>query len=564
MTNHGSRPLRGLESTQQSTIGTAKFGRMFRWLEPAQLPKNHNEQKEIEDIFTILAEEMVTHEFQDNVEKGDPPDAPLTKREKADENDTILAGFTYFGQFIDHDVTFDPASFLQQINDPDATVDFRTPRLDLDCVYGRGPADQPYLYDSIASGRRTFIEGDKIGIAGMDRRDLPRTAGDQTAIIGDKRNDENKIVSQFQALFLRLHNRVYEKLMIRHGNENTDDRFAEAQRITRWCYQWVVLKDYLPSICDVGVYESIKPDTSNHKGPKLSHYGAHGDAYIPVEFAVAAFRFGHSMVRPSYSLNKTTKHGTGKFADRDGTNPDFSRIPIFVVKPDMSQVSDTDALNGFGKKIPPKWGIDWNFFFGKMLTHPDGEDQIPQPSYRIDTKLVDPLGDLPEFAAQGLKSPMVSLAWRNLVRGVSMGLPSGQKIARMMGHEPLTEDQLWDQKFDGDDKKNWPEGNDLVTNHAKWLEGSAPLWFYILKEAECRTVPRGVAATEKNNRAHFAHGRKLGVVGSTIVAETLFGLAWADHYSYIFQEPSWDPSKEKIMGLTANMDILELTKFVYP
>ena len=188
MTSHGSRPLRGLESTQQSTIGTAKFGRMFRWLEPAQVPKNSNEQKEPEAIFTLLAEEMVTTEFASNVAKAGnpPPDSPLKEREPADENDTIPAGFTYFGQFIDHDITFDPASFLQQLNDPDATEDFRTPRLDLDCVYGRGPADQPYLYDK-STGRRTFNEGTAIGIPGKDRRDVPRLPADNTAIIGDKR-----------------------------------------------------------------------------------------------------------------------------------------------------------------------------------------------------------------------------------------------------------------------------------------------------------------------------------------------------------------------------------------
>lgn len=566
MTNHGSRPLRGLESTQQSTIGTAKFGRMFRWLEPAQSPKNHNEQKELEAIFTLLAEEMVTTEFAGNVAKAGnpPPDSPLKQREPADENDTIPAGFTYFGQFIDHDITFDPASFLQQLNDPDATEDFRTPRLDLDCVYGRGPADQPYLYNK-STGRRTFNEGTAIGIAGKDRRDVPRLSADNTAIIGDKRNDENKIVTQIQALFLRLHNTVYAKIGARHQNNDTDDRFSQAQRITRWCYQWIVLNDYLPKICDEHVYLKIKPKTNDHKGPAFSHYGAHGEAYIPVEFAVAAFRFGHSMVRPSYSLNHTIQQGTGQFIDKDNVAHAFARIPIFVVKLNMQDVLATDALNGFGNPIPPNWGIDWGFFFGELLTHPDGtENQIPQPSYRIDTKLVDPLGDLPEFAAQHLEKLFVSLASRNLLRGVSMSLPSGQRIARMMGHEPLTDVQLWNVRFDGDESESWTKGAQLFNDNRKWLEGSAPLWFYILKEAELRDLPKDVSSTPAHHRKHFTHGRKLGLVGSTIVAETLYGLAWSDHFSFLFQEPNWDPSKENIPGLTSDMDMLALTTFVYP
>src|SRR6185437_15636315 len=115
--------------------------------------------------------------------------------------------YTYFGQFIDHDLTFDPASSLQKQNDPDALVDYRTPRFDLDNVYGRGPDDQPYLYED----GRTFILGRKLSGAQANprARDLPRSAVNDAkshphrAIIGDPRNDENVIVSQLQGLFHR-------------------------------------------------------------------------------------------------------------------------------------------------------------------------------------------------------------------------------------------------------------------------------------------------------------------------------------------------------------------------
>jgi hypothetical protein len=555
---HGAKPLRGLETTNLSTIGTAKFGRMFRWLEPAFSPKDGDEQNKLKTLMTSIATQMVTTEFSSNIlgEAGDgkvgkfgkaandtnTPDAPLTVREKADENPTIAAGYTYFGQFIDHDITFDPASSLQQTNDPDALVDFRTPRLDLDCLYGRGPADQPYLYD--APHRNTMSLGKSVGVDGMDRPDVLRLP-DGTAILGDKRNDENKIVSQIQALFLSFHNKVFKKLEPKFA-ANDDERFNQTQRIVRWTYQWLVLTDYLKKITDPKIYNSMLPEAKGHKGPKLNYFNAHGDAYIPVEFAVAAFRFGHTMVRPSYSLNRVTKSTTSVRFKQKGLPGDFpfARIPVFV--PKTGSKKNTDALNGFGEKLPPDWGIDWKFFFGKPNTKPEGQDQLPQPSYRIDSRLVDPLGELPEFVAQGLKSPFISLAFRNLMRSVSMGLPSGQRIARMMGFTPLTDTELWLNKFDLNPQP-WEKGKVIyedVENNA-WLKNNAPLWFYILKEAEMKQK-----------------GERLGEVGSTIVAETLFGLAWCDHYSYLYQMPSWNPSMEDI-GLDADLDMLMLTEFVY-
>lgn len=546
MTNHGSRPLRGLESTHHSSITVAKFGRMFRWLEPAQDAKTAKEQVELEKLMKDLAWLMVTSEFQGNIDdsknkdsNGNPrPDSPIESKEPADENEKIAAGYTYFGQFVDHDITFDPASALQQTNDPNALFDFRTPRLDLDCIYGSGPSDQPYLYDK-KTGRNTFLLGNSVGIGGMDRPDLNR-AKDHTALIGDKRNDENKIVAQVQALFLKFHNVVYAALL---GKVSDEARFGEAQRIVRWSYQWVVLNDFLKKICREDIYNTIAPDPTKPRSPHLTYYNAHDEAFIPVEFAVAAYRFGHSMVRPSYALNAQAS-STAKFKSKSGPTESqlfsFSRIPIFV----GHSTNNRDALNGFGEPLPEAWGIDWDFFFGTPGKHPEGSPQIPQPSYRIDSRLVDPLGQLPEFVAQGAPSPFRSLAFRNLMRGASMGLPSGQRIAMMMGFDPMTDKQLWEKKRDGDTLENWDDGKALLAANGKWLKDSAPLWFYILKEAEME---------EK--------GHNLGRVGSQIVAETLFGLAWKDHYSYLFQMPNWDPSLEKI-GLPADLNMLSLSKFV--
>lgn len=552
---HGSRPLRGLQSTAQSSIATGKFGRLFRWLPPSFQPA---EEREVKVLLEKLASLMVSNEFNDRVdeENEETPDANINTPEDEDENRDIPAGYTYLGQFIDHDITFDPASSLQQQNDPDALEDFRTPRLDLDSLYGRGPDDQPYLYKR--PDRVKFSLGPNRGVNGQYRPDLLRNnntddtgQSDNTALIGDKRNDENKIVSQIHALFLKFHNKVFDDITKRFPSKDLHTRFLETQRIVRWCYQWIVLKDYLPKICCEDVVKEVMPSEGEWKPPFKFYDAKSGEAFMPVEFSVAAFRFGHSMVRPSYSLNHdpNTK-STAKFRSKGGKIRDFARIPIFVAQ-SLKQPEDTDALNGFGQPLPPGWGIDWTFFFGDIPEKPEEGKQIPQPSYRIDATLVDPLGELPEFVQDlGRESPFVSLAFRNLMRGFRMGLPSGQAVARMMGvkaEEVLSDEELWFTKGKGDGKEEWKNGKKFFEDNKnkRWLEGCAPLWFYILKEAELHEG-----------------GHRLGQVGSRIVAETLIGLAWFDHYSYLFQAPRWNPGMEGIRGLGEDLDMLKLTEYV--
>src|SRR6266581_5504399 len=222
---HGS--TRGLERVQASRQFAGRFGRMFRTLEPADFDKKD---------LQCLAAAMVA-------EREDPPTPE--GQDDPEENSAISAGYTYLGQFIDHDLTFDPTSSLQRDNDPDALVDFRTPRFDLDCLYGRGPDDQPYLYE--ADGVRMLLGRPLTGNPhDPNTRDLPRNSpapgNPRRALIGDPRNDENVIVSQLHATFLRFHNRIADLL---HG---ADADFHTVQRLVRWHYQWVVLHDFLPTI----------------------------------------------------------------------------------------------------------------------------------------------------------------------------------------------------------------------------------------------------------------------------------------------------------------------------
>src|SRR5262245_16573223 len=201
-------PVRGLMSTKTSTLFQGRFGRMFRTLHPAKF--GHTDQENIDNL-TALGKAM-------SADFDGPKDG------QDEEESGIPALYTYLGQFIDHDITFDPASSLQKANDPDALVDFRTPAFDLDNVYGRGPDDQPYLY--MPDGMQFQLGSQQLqGGSDPNAHDLTRGENGR-ALIGDPRNDENALVSQLQGLFERFHNRFVQ--------DDTDLSFADIQQQVRF------------------------------------------------------------------------------------------------------------------------------------------------------------------------------------------------------------------------------------------------------------------------------------------------------------------------------------------
>ena len=496
-TPHGSG-VRGFNLAPSSRFFNGRFGRMFRALPPADFG---DDDIQAQDALHNLGEAMVSDE--------DPPkDGP------DDEESGIPAAYTYLGQFIDHDLTFDPASSLQRQNDPDALIDFRTPRFDLDSVYGRGPDDQPYLY---ADGRLfqlgDVLTGNALGQA-LNARDLARSAANPArAIIGDPRNDENVIVSQFQGLFLRFHNKV--------AADNPGMSFTDVQQEVRFHYQWLLLSDFLPTVVSHEVLHDVLPHLHQSSNihlhpPQLLFYQFHSDMFMPLEFSAAAYRFGHSMVRPGYRLN-------------DDVGP-FAIFPL----PDLP---GDPGLTGF-HEFPRDWAIDWGRFLD-LEPRPFGDEDDPanagnpkrtQLAYKIDTSLVNPLSMLPAAVATN----PASLPERNLLRGWRMRLPSGQTIARAMGVRVLEDSEIKIGKFTGDPADI--KGN-VVDQGGAAFAGNCPLWTYVLAETE-----------EVNTKFKTTDGtktlktRRLGKVGGRIVTETFVGILTGDSSSYLNQNPLWKPS----------------------
>ncbi len=462
------------------------FTRMFPKL-PPYAPATNEARQAAEELGEIGGVLDAGDQLTDPVASIVAPDLNPDGTEKNPNNPNMTAGVTFFGQFLDHDITLDLKSPLHEPADPRKTTNFRTAAFDLDSLYGGGPQESPELYD-LSSGDVKFrvdeIPGSEdVSRLGAVRFDLPRDA-DHNAIIGDSRNDENIIIAQFHLAMLRYHNAVTDHLRKSktYRKQTAQEVFQEAQRLVRWHYQWIIVHEFLPlTIGKKRVNDLLRNGLRFYQTDRSSK----GDALIPIEFSAAAYRFGHSQVRPSYRVNF-------------GPNDDEQFFAFVFLDEDPIE-EDPDDMRG-GKRAPRRF-VDWQTFF-------DFGDGNSRPNKKIDTKISSVLMQLPGFRgpAPGLPSDGVqSLPSRNLMRHVNFGLPSGQAVAKIMRVPVLDEGKLAELE---------PYG----------MKTSTPLWYYILKEAEV-----------------MENGLRLGPVGSRIVGEVFIGLLKADRSSYLAKNPRWKP-----------------------
>jgi hypothetical protein len=423
-------------------------------------------------------------------------------------NPRMPAGMTFLGQFLDHDMTFDPTSSLERQSDPEHIANFRTPTFGLDHLYGAGPAGSPHLYDQPPHGSGVKFLIEEIPDSGTPlRTDVPRNS-QLVALIGDPRNDENLIISQLHLGFLRFHNAVVDYVQSQPGmaGSGADEIFAESQRIVRWHYQWIIVHEFLRLTCTQPVVDDVLTN-----GRKFYHW--RNEPFIPVEFSVAAYRFGHSQVRPSYRANFSA--GTG--------NTELFQF-IFQAVANHSSPEKDDLSGSF--RAPWRF-IDWQTFF-------DFKDGKVRNNKKIDTKLSTPLFTLPGTVVQNPnpKTNPQSLAQRNLLRHLTFSLPSGQRVARAMKAKVPAIVEL--------------QEGDLIDLKPHGLHNRTPLWFYILKEAEV-----------------LAAGEHLGPVGGRIVAEVFIGLLQGDPYSYLSQDVDWTPFLPTIDPATTGSDfqMVDLLRF---
>lgn len=487
---HLHRLLRG-----RHVIRPDRFGRMFPDLPAFAIPS-----AKLNEALLALGAKGGLMDAKDPLE-GDPRRPVLLITDPANsannpDNPNHPAGTTFLGQFLDHDFTFDLESRLGIRTEPEDSSNGRTPMLDLDTVYGGGPSLSPELY--VRARRRV---GPKLKIeSGGLFEDVPRTR-DGVAIIGDPRNDENMMISGLHAAFIKFHNHVVELVSKRHRHDDAEEIFSKARRIVTWHYQWIIVNEFLPLLLG-----QARVDRLLEKGPK---YFRTPVPFIPVEFQGAAYRLGHSMVRPSYRAN---------FNGDVGGNPATNAPAFFgmVFDPAGDGQSDPVDLRGFTRA--PRRFIGWQTFF-------DFDGVNVRRTKRLDTTISSPLFNLPLPAIPREPFTPTSLPQRNFLRHVTWSLPSGQAIAKEIGVAPLS-------------SSDFQQGvRDLG------LDESTPLWFYVLREAFVQH-----------------NGLQLGDVGSTIVGEVFIQILKSDRNSYLAAYPKWRPTlpdrSGKVTGNFAMTDLL--------
>ena len=440
-----------LTAADQPAAEQSRFGFLFQ-----ELQKNNS---------ALLTEDGIT--IDNLIALGEA--MADTSKDTALNNSTLPAVFTYFGQFIDHDIAWEKGTKditeVSEIKpwDPEqvkAIVNKRTGSLDLDCVYGDSTFEVPLDADGNLAldfiGSSSSIPPNK----GF-KNDVPRTKPsnspltDRVARIGDPRNDENTIISQLHVAFLHAHN----KLMRNHS-------FANARSELVKLYQTIVVEDYLTRIIRPDVFKQVRDD------PKLFHDGS----CMPVEFSAAAFRFGHTMIRTSYALNRN-------FDEEDER---LGLAMLFEMPPSTYP------------NLPGSWIIEWPFFL-------DGSLNLAR---QINTRMVEPLSLLKDSPNNPFKK-FPRLAVRDLLRGYIFRLPTGQSIAREIVAKGIGVSEA--EIITGNQFENLvpPAQWEVLTNSE--FHEKTPLWFYILAEA---------AKQKKEDPNHDY----LGPVGSYIVASVFMGL----------------------------------------
>lgn len=414
----------------------------------------------------------------------------------------IPAGYTYLGQFVDHDLTFDRTRVtLGDAVAPAQLLQARSPSLDLDSLYGAGPSDRRSARFYEADGVHLRM-GKTEAVDGFPARagfDLPRGAGSSAAarrraIIPDPRNDANLAVAQTHLALIRFHNRVVDTLprSIEQGR-----RFAAARELVTKHYQWMLRTDYLPRICAAGVANDVF--RGGRKAFEVTAVPTDVPT-MPVEFSVAAFRLGHSMIRSEYNWNKVFDHGSGTLRQ------------LFAFSAASGDLGGRRAL-----------ATNWIADFRRLYDFSEaGRDNLTVPAarsntaMRIDTRLVDPLARLPGFRVAD-----ANLALRNLRRARMVRLATGQQMARFLRSRgvaltALTRAQIRDGRSGGADLDS------LTESQRRALVRDTPLWFYVLREAEL-------------------NGGRLKGVGARIVAET-FHRAMEGSHASIVRDRSWRPT----------------------
>lgn len=404
--------------------------------------------------------------------------------DKLPANTGMPAGYTFLSQFVAHDLSHDPSLSRDRRPGGGETANLRTPRLDLDMVYGGDPDDDnPLAYER--DGHRNTYRLKLGSRAGRHRGrrfsvpDLPRHKGQ--ALIPDHRNDNSVVVAQLHLAVMKLHNAMLKRVEARGLRGRA--AFDEAQRMVRWHYQYVVVEDLLPRFVGPGAgraaLERCRARWREWQQAMLAPPVSPG---VPLEFSVGAYRIGHATLRKAYRVNDEV----GPLPLLDPLPPAAGGAGARAARPPAAR--GARARNGqptslAGRKdLDPLLAVSWD-----RLLPVAGREKNLQYARTFGRTLARNLAAIPG-------GPPAGLAERDLERGWKESLPSGQAVARRLG---IPEPQI--------------------------VPGNDPLWYYAMLE-----VPPG--------------GRHVGPVAAAILCKVFLDVLHLDPTSYLSRQPSWKPS----------------------
>ncbi len=495
-----------------------------------------------------------------------------------DQNSSIAPVFTYFGQFIDHDIAanMDREPGLSIIDTPEIVPvpradvaaglsNLRAGALNLDSLHGGGlqqgeiarkfdqalrcPTNRAKLWagtvapsdfdpipiptdpkdkarDILRMDR--FLEDDDQVLTLDFFKSLPPdlrklyihpdgTPRRQRAIIGDLRNDENLAISQFHLAMVRLHNRFIDHAP-KHGDAPLGDEnalFDWGRRMLSWHYQWLVVNAYLPAICNPSTLEQVLETGAPSYTRFFARHGAQPDGRMPMPLEFSAATF-----RFAHSMVRDAYDWNRLFGSPRGQpltdEASFRQLFAFTGNGEHPMAAPVD-MNTFGPsapRLPQHWPIEWARF-----VHPPTPDTPRRSARKIDTKIAVNLGQMAN-EEPGASGMMAQLAARNLRRGHKLNLPSAQAcLAALAEEDGITLSQLSPAEIS--------RGEMRETIIKAGFDQATPLWFYVLKEAEV-----------------LGKDGRLGPLGSWLVADTLLGLVIQDPASYWHATPrkgAWHP-----------------------
>lgn len=487
--------------------------------------------------------------------------ADVMTAQAPDGDSHIPAGYTYLGQFVDHDLTRDVTKNLPFGTvgvTPEQLEQGRSPALDLDSLYGAGPSTNPQFYEADRIRLRlgltkasNFNEKDNRDLRGFDLPRLGSLASEPTdarkANIPDQRNDENLAVAQTHLAFIRFHNRVCDRLTA--AGTPSAQLFDRAREAVTLHYQWMLVHDYLPRIVDPSIVRDVF-----RRGRVLFERQAQGFPTMPLEFSVGAFRLGHSMIRDKYDWNA--------FFMPNGDIGDFGTLfNLFVFSGTSGNFaaggSPDNPLEGTFERLPTNWIIDWTRLIdfveaGVPELAPETALNFARP---LDIRLTDPLRTLPlgSFGARNPSGPPIptndirrNLAFRNLLRGRMVSLATGQELVTALntalvaagrsGEQitPLSRAEILGSEFGA-----------LSAAQQDFLADHTPLWLYVLREASLNPID-GRPGT----------GR-LAAVGGRIVAEVFHRAIEGSRIS-LLANPSFSPHLGSVQGVFRMADLLQV------